>query len=231
MKRGSLRRSLSLRVGTGNQNADQSQASAAAPNHNNPQTTTTRQSNAGWKYDRELTARGGIHVNFGADLNRYVMARSARSSAQGYVRVGSGRGSQELEVVEGTFRIGIKRRFFPSPISTYRSLCCRVTFQCSSRQQQQHQQQQQLMTDSPLLRLPAPTNSMRDRSAKAKQEALACSFCFCVSTFEGRMFIVCCCVSCMVQHATKKKNAKIHEETLRPQRVREEMVLGCRCGV
>lgn len=77
MKRGSLRRSLSLRVGTGNNNADQSQASAAAPN-NNPQTTTTRQPTAGWRYDRELTARGGIHVNFGADLNRCVLASSSQ---------------------------------------------------------------------------------------------------------------------------------------------------------
>lgn len=81
MKRGSLRRSLSLRVGTGNKNADQSQASAAAPN-NNPQTTTTRQSTAGWRYDRELTARGGIHVNFGADLNRCVAASSNQCSQQ-----------------------------------------------------------------------------------------------------------------------------------------------------
>ena len=99
MKRGSLRRSLSLRVGTGNKNVDQSQASAAAPN-NNPQTATTRQSTAGWRSDRELTARGGIHVNFGADLNRCVLARSGHSSGQGFtckVR------SQELEVVEGLF--------------------------------------------------------------------------------------------------------------------------------
>ena len=97
MKRGSLRRSLSLRVATGNQNADQSQASAAAPN-NNPQTTTTRQSTAGWRYDRELTARGGIHVNFGADLNRCVAASSNQciTAVVRGLRVGSGRKSWKL---------------------------------------------------------------------------------------------------------------------------------------